>query len=68
MSRYEGRIRKDDGGYYASIVRLDHDGETHVIHGFKGRHFRRESAARRAVEVYVDKIETAAMIRHDYQN
>ena len=57
MSKYEPRITCDaTGSFYALIVRIDHDGETSVIHGYKGRYFSSMKAAIKSTSTYIAKI------------
>lgn len=54
MSKYEPRITCDaTGSFYALIVRIDHDGETSVIHGYKGRYFASMKAAIKSTTAYI---------------
>lgn|GEM_PF-5849454 len=57
MSKYESRItRNKDGEFYASIVRIDRDGQENVIHGYKGRHFATLNAAKKSTGAYIAKL------------
>jgi hypothetical protein len=44
-----------DGSFYAIILRTDRDGETSVIHGYKGRHFATRKAAEKSAAAYIAK-------------
>lgn len=55
MSKYEPRIRANDGSFYALIVRVDKDGQESAIHGYKGRHFASEKAALKSTTSYIKK-------------
>lgn len=55
---YQPKISKNsEGSFYALIVRIDNDGETNVIHGYKGRHFKTEKAAIKSTNAYIAKHE-----------
>jgi len=55
-SNYEARIsRNKDNTYYAIIVRVDKYGE-HVIHSYKGRHFKTLEAANNSTGKYIRAI------------
>ena len=55
-SNYRARISRNmDETYYAIIVRVDKYGE-HVIHGYKGRHFKTLEAANRSTGKYIREI------------
>lgn len=41
--------------YYALLVRIDKDGAEVVAHGYKGRYFATEAAARRSIEKHITK-------------
>lgn len=57
MTNYQPRITQTaDGDFYALIVRVDRDGEEHVIHGYKGRHFATLKAAEKSTAAYIAKI------------
>ena len=56
MSKYESRITKTNGSFYALIVRIDRDGQENVIHGYKGRHFATAKAAEKSTATYITKI------------
>ena len=57
MSKYEPRIKQTaDGSFYALIVRIDRDGESNVIHGYKGRHFSTMKLAEKSTANYLKKI------------
>lgn len=56
MSKYQANITEDnEGSFYALIVRIDRDGESNVIHGYKGRHFKTKKAAIRSTSKYLAK-------------
>jgi len=56
MSTYKAVISKDnEGSFYALIVRVDRDGESNVIHHYKGRHFKTEKAAIKSTSNYLAK-------------
>jgi len=55
MKRYQARVRQMNGGYYALLVRVDKGGEEIVAHGYKGRYFATEAAARRSVDKHIAK-------------
>ena len=56
MSDYKASIKKNsEGSFHALIVRIDYDGETSVIHGYEGRHFKTEKAAIRSTDKYIAK-------------
>lgn len=53
---YKASISKNsEGSFYALIVRVDRDGETNVIHHYKGRHFKTEKAAIKSTAAYLAK-------------
>jgi demethoxyubiquinone hydroxylase (CLK1/Coq7/Cat5 family) len=57
MSKYQASISKNsDGSFYALVVRVDHDGETHVLNGYKGRHFASLKAAEKSTAAYIAKV------------
>jgi hypothetical protein len=57
MTKYEPRItRKEDGEFYALIVRIDRDGQENVIYGYKGRHFATLKAAEKSTGAYIAKL------------
>lgn len=57
MSKYQANITKNaDGAFYALIVRVDMDGQTQVIHGYKGRNFSTLKAAEKSTSAYLAKI------------
>ena len=56
MSKYEARIRKSDGSFYALVVRIDRDGEENVTHGYKGRHFKTEKAAIKSTNKFINEM------------
>ena len=57
MSKYQANITKNaDGEFYALIVRADRDGQTQVIHGYKGRHFSTLKAAEKSTSAYIAKM------------
>jgi len=57
MRKYQANITKNaDGEFYALIVRMDRDGQTQVIHGYKGRHFATLKAAEKSTSAYISKI------------
>ena len=43
--------------FYALIVRVDDDKSEHVIHGYKGRHFKTHKAANKSTTAYIRKHE-----------
>ena len=57
MSVYEARISRDSGydepSYYALVVRIDADGSEHVVHGYKGRHFKTRAGAEKSTARYI---------------
>tara|TARA_R110000764_G_scaffold5914_2_gene22842 strand:+ start:319 stop:498 length:180 start_codon:yes stop_codon:yes gene_type:complete len=56
MSRYQSNISTSkDGSIYALIVRIDCDGESNVIHGYAGRHFKSIKAAQKSTSNYIAK-------------
>lgn len=56
MSQYQPHITKNaDGEFYAIIVRIDRDGEIHVVHGYKGRHFKTRAAAEKSTMAFINK-------------
>jgi len=55
MKRYQARVRKMNDAYYALLVRIDKDGEEVVAHGYKGRYFATEAAARRSIDRHIAK-------------
>ncbi len=56
MSQHEARITgTTDNGFYALIVRIDRDGEEHVLYGYKGRTFKTRPAAEKSVANYMRK-------------
>jgi len=56
MSNYQANISKNaEGSFYALIVRIDRDGESNVIHHYKGRHFKTLKAAERSTSNYLAK-------------
>lgn len=44
-----------ESGFYALIVRIDNDGESNVIHGYKGRYFKTKKAALKSTQNYIAK-------------
>jgi len=48
-------LQTADDSFYAIILRTDRDGETHVIHGYKGRHFSTRKAAEKSTAAYIAK-------------
>ncbi len=59
MSKHEGRISKEsDGRFYALIVRIDRDGEEHVIRGFKGFQYKTRENAEKAIAKYLRRMES----------
>lgn len=54
-NRYQARINNQDGSFYALIVRIDHDGQENVIHGYKGRFFTSLKAAEKSTSNYITK-------------
>lgn len=55
MSKHEPRFNQyKDGSVYALIVRIDRDGEEHVIHGY-ARHFKSLAAAQKSASNYMAK-------------
>lgn len=55
MKRYQAKIIRSDDSFYALLVRVDKDGEEIVAHGYKGRYFTTEAAARRSVDKHIAK-------------
>ena len=54
MSQYQPHITQNaNGEFYAFIVRIDRDGESHVIHGYKGRHFKTRAAAEKSTLAFI---------------
>lgn len=57
MNRYQARIHaSSNGGFYAFIVRVDSDGQSNVIHGYKGRHFATRAGAEKSTSAYIAKV------------
>ena len=48
-------IKNPDGSFFALIVRVDPDGESFVIRGYKSRHFKTQKAALRSTKDYIKK-------------
>ena len=53
MSKYEARIRNQDGSFYALVVRIDSDGEENVTNNYKGRFFSTLKAAEKSTAKYI---------------
>ena len=53
MGLYIPKIKEDNNGHYALIVRVDTDGEESVIHGYKGRYFKTRKAAVKSTDTYI---------------
>ena len=58
MTNYKANITKQDGTFYALVVRID-AGETyqHVCHGYKGRFFKTEKAAIKSTSAFIAKLD-----------
>jgi hypothetical protein len=56
MSKHEARITSEGSSFFALIVRIDRDGSEHVIHGYKGRHFKTRKTAERSTDKYMAAI------------
>lgn len=54
---YISKITPNAGAFYALIVRVDDDKTEHVIHGYKGRHFKTRKAAVKSTDSYILKNE-----------
>lgn len=55
MSNHQPRFNKySDGSVYALIVRIDRDGQEHVLRGF-ARHFKSLAAAEKSASNYMAK-------------
>jgi hypothetical protein len=58
MSNYKPMITEEPHGtFYALVGRVDADGRFQVIHGYKGRYFRSESAALKSTNKYIRGME-----------
>lgn len=56
MSQHEAKISgSKENGFYALIVRIDRDGEEHVIRGYEGRHFKTQANAEKSTGKYITK-------------
>lgn len=56
MSQYQPHITQTaDGEFYAIIVRIDRDQESHVINGYKGKHFKTRKAAEKSTLTFIQK-------------
>ena len=51
-SQHEARIRSNEYGYYALVVRVDFDGEEHVIYGYNARTFKTRKGAEKSIAKY----------------
>ena len=56
MTKYQARIKKQETGFFALVVRIDRDGEENVVNGF-GRSFKTLSAAEKSSARYISKME-----------
>jgi len=52
-SRFQSRIRANDGRFYAVIVRIDRDGEEAVV---MSRHYASRKAAEKSTAAYIAKV------------
>lgn len=55
MATYEPRIRKQETGFYALVVRIDHDGEESVVPGF-GKTYQSEKMAQRGAKTFMRRM------------
>ena len=56
MSQHKAKVTgTTENGFYALIVRIDKDGQEHVIHGYKGRTFASREAGLKSANKYMQK-------------
>ena len=48
-------IKNPDGSFFALVVRVDPDGKSVVIRGYKSRHFKTQKAALKSTKDYIKK-------------
>ena len=56
MTKHKAIISNESNSFYSMIVRIDKDGQEHVLRGYKSRFFKTLAGAQKSTQKYISQL------------